>query len=171
MKKPGLLAESEVRRRRHNSPCWQHLRFPLLRWVVSPLLLLALLACGGASKDVNAGGDDPCKDVDLAVEKVWSAGIKAEVMGYGGGINAEERKKIANNMDAMSEDWVRLRRSVCRDHFVRKLISVDEYKKQVRCFDDRLDQQRNLVTLLKGSNTDEATSAAKQLTATPSACR
>ncbi len=136
---------------------------------LTPLLLLGLLGCSPA-KGPEPVGDDPCKDVDLAVEKVWSAGIRAEVMGYGGGVSAEQREKVANKMDAISEDWVRLRRSVCRDHFVRKMISADEYKKQVKCFDERLDHQRKLVTLLKGGDTDEATSVAEQLTASSNAC-
>ena len=141
-------------------PRWLRLHVPLVFALMSSVFVLSLLGCGGASKGIDSAGDDPCRDVHLAVERAWSARIKADVMGYRGGISAEERMTIANKMDAMSEDWVRLRRSVCRDHFVRKLISVDEYKKQVRCFDARLDQQRKLVTLLKGGQAAATRNAA-----------
>jgi len=84
------------------------------------------------------------------VERVWSATVRAQVLGYGGGVEAGERQVIANKMDAISEDWVRLRLAVCNDYYKRKLISQGDYQRQVKCFDDRLDQQRKLVTLLKG---------------------
>jgi hypothetical protein len=99
---------------------------------------------------------DPCKDVELQVERVWSAGVRAQVLGYGGGIEAGERQDIVNKMDAISEDWVRLRLAVCNDFYKRKLITQDDYQRQVKCFDDRLDQQRKLVTLLQGPDTSSA---------------
>lgn len=132
----------------------------------------ASAACAGSGPRAGSpAGSDACNDVDLEVEKVWSASIKAQVLGYQGGGSLEERQKIANKMDAISEDWVRLRRSVCLDHLKRKVISAEEYRAQVKCFDDRLDQQRKLVTLLKSEVTDETRKLAHSLTEAPSACK
>ena len=88
----------------------------------------------------------------------------------GPGGNVEERRALANKMDAISEDWVRLRRSVCLDHFKRKIISAEEYRSQVRCFDERLDRQRRLVTSLKSELTEEARKLAESLSGASSAC-
>jgi hypothetical protein len=140
-------------------------------WKVLACFVVLTSACASSAGATNhSGSDDPCKDVDVAVEKVWSASIKAEVLSYKGGGSVEERESVANKMDAVSEDWVRLRRSVCRDHLVRKLIDADTYRAQVKCFDDRLDQQRQLVTLLKAGNTSDASKLATALEV-PHACK
>jgi len=140
------------------------------RWVAGLGLLVA--GCAGSSDSAkDPSGADACNDVDLQVEKVWSAGIRAQVLGYQGGGSVEERKQVVNKMDAISEDWTRLRRSVCLDHFKRKVISAEKYSTQVKCFDDRLDQQRKLVTLLKGEVTEEARKLTQSLTEAPSACK
>jgi hypothetical protein len=133
------------------------------------LLGLGPFACGAGPAPPQA--EDPCKDVDLQVERFWSAQVKAQVLGYGGGAEASQRQSIANKMDSISEDWVRLRRSTCRDHFVRKTLSTEDYQSQVRCFDDRLDQQRKLVTLLKDGATAEGASLAQQLVGDSNACK
>ena len=121
------------------------------------LLVIVLAACGGNQEATSPGGKDPCADFELDVQKVWSAGIKAELMGKGGSIQVDERKSIATKMDQLSDDWVRLRTATCRDHFHRKLIDAETYAKRVQCFDDRLDQQRKIVAL---ANSD-ATAAQK----------
>ena len=138
---------------------------------VLPSLFLLAAACGGAPPQPNSPSADPCKDVELQVERVWSAGVRAQVLGYGGGIEAGERQAIVNKMDAISEDWVRLRLAVCSDFYKRKLITQDDYQRQVKCFDDRLDQQRKLVTLLQGPDTSSASKLAVQLTEAPHACK
>lgn len=110
--------------------------------------LIVLAACGGRQQEATSPGDkDPCADFELDVQKVWSAGIKAEFMGKGGSIRAEEKKSIATKMDQLSDDWVRLRTATCRDHFHRRLIDGETYTKRAQCFDDRLDQQRKIVAL------------------------
>ncbi len=91
--------------------------------------------------------------------------------GDGGGIEAGEHQAIVNEMDAISEDWGRLRLAVCNDCYKRKLITQDDTQRQVKCFDDRLDQQRKLVRLLEGPDTSSASKLAAQLTEAPHACK
>lgn len=126
------------------------------------------LACANAQPRAAA---DPCADFELEVERVWSAAIKAEVMAKGGSIEVEQRSAVTNQMDRISEDWVRMRTSVCKDHFVRELISKDEYAARVRCFDDRLDRQRKLAELLEGgAPASEVEPAIDELIAQPPSC-
>ncbi len=117
-----------------------------------PTFALALAACGGQQAGRTGVKDDRCTDFEVEVEHIWSTAIKAEVLGRGGSVEAIQRDKVANRMDQISEDWVRLRTSVCRDHFVRNVITADDYRTRSRCLDDSLDRQRRLVTLLKGGD-------------------
>jgi hypothetical protein len=132
------------------------------------LTLLCVLACANAKRGASS---DPCADFEVEVERVWSAAIKAQVMDEGGAIEVERRSAVTNKMDHVSEDWVRMRTSVCKDHFVRGLISKDDYAARVRCFDDRLDRQRKLVELLQGGGAAEEVEAAiDRLVAEPASC-
>src|SRR5262249_34670300 len=118
-----------------------------------PSVILAsvsvLVACGPQPSAAAPGDKDPCADFELDVEKVWSATIKAQVLGYGGEMQAGQRQSIATKLDQSSDDWVRLRTATCRDHFQRKLIDADTYRERVKCFDDRLDEQRKIVAIAK----------------------
>ena len=105
----------------------------------------------------------------IAPEQRQFACVRAEVLGHGGAVGATERQALANKMDAISEDWVRLRLAVCNDYNKRHLVS--EYQQQVKCFDERLDQQRKLVTVLKGSDTSAAEKLAASLVEAPGACK
>ena len=118
------------------------------------LALLCAVACGcGAPQD---GGEQTCSGFDLDVEKVWNAEIKAKVMGYGGEIGGEMGQKIATKMDHVTRDWVMLREAACRDH-ERGLLTTDEYKAQVKCFDAFLQNQRSLLSALEaGGGADVA---------------
>ena len=132
------------------------------------VVLLTTLACAGS--DMETGGD-PCADFDVEVERYWSASIRAEVLNHSGELEVERRKGVANEMDRISEDWVMVRTSTCRDHFDRGLITRDEYAKRVRCFDDRLDRQRTLATALAGDADLEVIEAALgDLVADPASC-
>ena len=137
----------------------------------SLLPLLLTLACerGGAT---TKPGQDPCADFEIEVEKFWSASIKAQVMDQGGEIEVEKRSGVTNKMDRISEDWVMMRTSVCKDHFVRGLIDKDQYAARVACFDDRLDRQRTLATALTGGGGDLAAieGALDELLAAPKSC-
>jgi len=115
---------------------------------VRPALLLAFAACGG-TQDPPGASDDPCADVDLDVQRVWSAEIRAEVMGYGGAIGGMNREEVATRMDDVSRDWAMLRRSSCRDHFVRHLITAEDLAAKNRCLDGTLQKQRTLVEALR----------------------
>lgn len=138
----------------------------------SSLLLLALLlALPGCVHPEARRSQDPCEDFELEVERTWSAAIKAEVMERGGAIEVEHRQAVVNKMDRISEDWVRTRTSVCKDHFVRQLISKDEYGARVRCFDDRLERQRTLAeTLSGGAAPSEIEGSLDELLAQPASC-
>lgn len=134
------------------------------------LVLLFLSACAGSHAQGRAEAD-PCADFEVEVERTWSASLKAEVMERGGEIAVEQRQSVVNKMDRISEDWVRTRTSVCKDHFVRALISKDEYAARVRCFDDRLDRQRTLAEMLSsGAAPDEVEGALDELLAQPASC-
>jgi hypothetical protein len=145
------------------------------RRLSSSLVTLAAsiaLACGGSTPPASGpAGGGPCADFQLDVERVWSASVKAEILGKGGAIEASKREAITTKLDQLSDDWVRLRTSTCRDHFDRKLLTGDEYKKRVRCFDDRLDQQRRLVALTRANDGAAAETLAAKLAETPDACR
>ncbi|MFV8750752.1 hypothetical protein ACNOYE_09395 [Nannocystaceae bacterium ST9] len=139
-----------------------------------PMLGLALfltpLACVGPQGGPGEPAD-PCADFEVEVERTWSASIKAEVMKHGGEIELEQRQAVVNKMDRISEDWVRMRTSVCKDHFVRQLIDKDEYAARVRCFDDRLNRQRTLAeTLSGGAAAGEVEAAIDELIAQPASC-
>lgn len=139
-----------------------------IRPVLALLPLLCALACANAKRGATS---DPCADFEVEVERVWSAAIKAQVMEKGGELEVERRSAVTNKMDHVSEDWVRMRTSVCKDHFVRGLISKDDYAARVRCFDDRLDRQRKLVELLQGgAAAGEIEAAIDQLVAEPASC-
>lgn len=139
--------------------------------LVVTVLAVALGAACGGGQPAAAPKKDACADFDLDVEKFWSAGVKAEFMGYGGAAEATSRQKIVTKLDQLSDDWVRLRTATCRDHFDRNLIDAAEYTRRVKCFDDRLDQQRKLVALMKGNDTAGADKLAGALSETPDACK
>jgi hypothetical protein len=132
------------------------------------VVLFALAGCAGRS---THGPADPCADFEVEVERTWSASLRAEVMKHGGAIEVEQRQAVVNKMDRISEDWVRTRTSVCKDHFVRELISKEEYAARVRCFDDRLERQRTLAeTLAAGGAIAEVEGALDELLAQPESC-
>ena len=133
----------------------------------------APLACAGSGRASGASqaSEDPCADFEVEVERYWSASIRAEALEHGGELEIEKRSGVVNKMDRISEDWVMMRTSVCKDHFVRQLISKDEYAARVRCFDDRLERQRTLATALTGSgDLAEVEGAIDLLLAEPASC-
>lgn len=137
------------------------------------LVLASLAACvrtGPAAKAPARQGS--CADFEVEVETHWSASVKARVMNKGGEITLERRSGVVNKMDRISEDWVMLRTSVCKDYFVRELISATQYAARVRCLDDRLERQRSLATTMTGQGGDWATieHALDELIATPPSC-
>lgn len=134
------------------------------------LLLLSLTGC--PKSGATATPADPCADFEVEVEKHWSASIRAQVMNKGGELEFEQRSGVANKMDRISEDWVMMRTSVCKDHFVRQLITKEQYAARVQCFDDRLERQRTLATALTGDAADLAAieGALDDLIAAPKSC-
>jgi hypothetical protein len=144
-----------------------------MRRALAGLLLLTLTAsCDKSGSSSKPPGQDPCADFEVEVEKYWSASIRAEVMNKGGELEIEKRSGVVNKMDRISEDWVMMRTSVCKDHFVRELISKEQYAARVQCFDDRLERQRTLATALTGAGVDLAAieGALDELIAAPKSC-
>lgn len=148
---------------------------PRLARTLAPLLLTlaaAPLACAGSGSGSAASAEaDPCADFEVEVERYWSASIRAEALQHAGELEIEKRSGVVNKMDRISEDWVMMRTSVCKDHFVRQLISKDEYAARVRCFDDRLERQRSLATALTGAGElAQVEGALDELLAQPASC-
>ena len=137
--------------------------------------LFAVFLCLGAC--ASAGGPKGgqaavCEDFAVEVEHYWSASVRAQVLDQRGELEIERTKGTVNKMDRISEDWVMMRTSVCKDHFVRELISSEDYAERVRCFDDRLAQQRSLATALSGGGElSEIEASLDQLLADPAACQ
>ncbi len=138
-------------------------------WRLSPLVVL--LACGGSQPAPKVAASGPCADFELDVQKTWSAGVKAEVLGHGGEVEARERTSIVTKLDQLSDDWVRLRTATCRDHFDRKLIDADTYRRRVACFDDRLDEQRKIVAAARASDLAAAQKLAEAAAGAHDACK
>ena len=112
------------------------------------------LSCGG-SKEPAKSDQDPCADIELDAEHVWSADIRAEFMGKGAAIGGETRDSVATKLDNLSRDWVMLRRSVCLDHFKRRVISEPQYATRAACLDKSLQRQRSLIASLdSGASVD-----------------
>jgi hypothetical protein len=143
-----------------------------VRRVALSLVLLALSACPRSGSTAAPGKQDPCADFQVEVDKYWSGSIRAQILGKGGELEVETRTGVANKMDRISEDWVMMRTSVCKDHFVRELITKEQYAARVQCFDDRLERQRTLATALSNEGADLAgiEGALDELIAAPKSC-
>jgi hypothetical protein len=129
-------------------------------------LVLVLGGCGGSSQAPAEAGkpaSDPCADVELDVEKIWSASIRAEFLGKGGAIAGETRQAVATKLDALSRDWVMLRRSVCLDHFKRQVITQQQYASRAACLDQNLQRQRSLIAALDAGGQVELDSELKSV--------
>ena len=136
--------------------------------LVVSVVLLACKARGGGSKDPSS---DPCADFEVEVEKFWSASVKAKVMQYGGEASTSVALGVTNKMDRITEDWVMLRTSTCKDHFARKLITADDYRAKVACFDAQLAKQRTLAETLGTGALADADAELDTLLAEPAQCR
>ncbi|KIG17852.1 hypothetical protein DB30_02474 [Enhygromyxa salina] len=135
------------------------------------MLIPTQAGCAGAHR-ADSSQADPCADFQVQVEKYWSASIKANALQHSGEIELEKRSGVVNKMDRISEDWVMMRTSVCKDHFVRALISKDDYAARVRCFDDRLERQRTLAAAIADEGELAAVEGAlDQLLAAPPSCQ
>lgn len=149
----------------------QPVRSPIRPLAAFALALTACVRGPGTSKPETA---DPCADFEVQVEKYWSASVRAQALDKGGEIELEKRSGVITKLDRISEDWVMMRTSVCKDHYVRSLIAKDEYAARVRCFDDRLERQRTLATALTGAGESgelaEIEGALDLLLAAPASC-
>jgi hypothetical protein len=134
------------------------------------LILSAQLGCH-STKGPAQPSADPCGDFEVEVERFWSASVKAKVMSYGGEASASRTQGLRNKMDRITEDWVMLRTSTCRDHFTRGLLSAAEYRDKVACFDAQLAKQRTLASLLSDGNLTDAEVELDTLLEEPAPCR
>ena len=149
----------------------EDLHVPLRAWLSPISFAAALSACASSSSSTAQHGDDPCADFEVEVEHWWSASIRAQALGNGGELELEKRRGVVTKLDRISEDWVMMRTSACKDHYVRGLIDKQDYAARVRCFDDRLERQRTLATALTGSGSlAEVEGALDLLLAEPASC-
>jgi len=91
-------------------------------------------------------------------------------MQYGGEASTSVAQGATNKMDRITEDWVMLRTSTCKDHFIRKLISAEEYRAKVACFDAQLAHQRTLAEALATGALTDANAKLDTLLAEPAQC-
>ena len=138
-----------------------------MRFILFCLLTFLYVACGSAQ---SGGGDDKCKDFDLDVKKVWNAEIKLKVdiaiKQFGGEAGIGESEEVTTQMDNVTRDWVMLRESACRDHFKRQLITAEEYKAKVSCFDAFLQTLRTMLTAIESGDStamEQALTASTEL--------
>lgn len=120
------------------------------------VLSVGLLGCPVRSGTSEPTADDKCSDTDLAIKQVWNeetrVNIKGKVLKWGGQIGIEVAKATAeetiNKMDRLVDDWARMRKATCRDHFVRNTIDESGYQSRVDCLNKILIRQRNLLNTL-----------------------
>ena len=149
--------------------CTMNLRNTFL---LSALGITFLVACGAPQagpQEPTQGTSDPCYDADIAAKRVWNdetrVQVKAEVMEWGTeiGVNVAQEKavEITNSMDRLTDDWARMRKAVCKDHFTRQTLSKAEYQQRADCLDRLLMRQRTFLTSLSSPQMDMS----EQLTA------
>jgi hypothetical protein len=134
------------------------------------LLAIALAACGGpgASSAPNAP-EDPCSDANIAGKRVWNeearVHVKVQVMQWGGEVGADvaqqNAEEIVSSMDRLTDDWARMRKAICKDHFSRHTLAKAEYQQRADCLDRLLTRQR---TFLESLSSPQA-NVGEQLTA------
>jgi hypothetical protein len=133
------------------------------------IVLVSVLAVGCGSRQ-PAGDGDPCSDFALDVEKVWNTDVRLKLdiaikqFGAEGGVTQGE--KVATQMDAVTRDWVMLRESACNDHLKRKLITAEEYRGKVACFDAFLERLRTMIAAIEagdGTAVGDALAAPQEL--------
>ena len=133
--------------------------------------MLTPMACERGGSTASPASTDPCADFEVQVEKYWSASIRAQALDKGGLLEVDKRTGVVTKFDRITEDWVMMRTSVCKDHYVRGVIDKDEYAARVRCFDDRLERQRTLATALTGAgDLAEIEGALDLLLGAPASC-
>lgn len=106
----------------------------LLTSLVTAALFLGCASSQHAPPSPAGDSSDPCHDADIAGKRVWNqearVKVRAQVMEWGGEIGAEfaEQKalEITSSMDRVTDDWARMRKAVCKDHFTRQTLSKPE---------------------------------------------
>jgi hypothetical protein len=105
---------------------------------------------------------DPCYDADIGGKRVWNdetrVRIQAEVLQWGGEIGAEVAQKkaleITSGMDQLTDDWARMRKAVCKDHFTRHTLTSEQYQARADCLDHLLTRQRTYLSSLASPRAD-----------------
>ena len=141
----------------------------LLTSLVTAALFLGCASSQHAPPSPAGDSSDPCHDADIAGKRVWNqearVKVRAQVMEWGGEIGAEfaEQKalEITSSMDRVTDDWARMRKAVCKDHFTRQTLSKPEYQQRADCLDRLLMRQRTFLTSLSSPQMDMS----EQLTA------
>ena len=99
----------------------------------------------------------PCEDFEIDVEHEWNSAVKVEIEAkimelwegeLGVDMARQRASSVVTTMDAVTSDWVMLRRAVCLDHFERGIGTPEDYQAKVTCFDRVLQGQRTLVAAI-----------------------
>jgi hypothetical protein len=145
------------------------LALKILRWG-GLLAWLGVAACGSSAPPEPQTGKegDPCHDADIAGKRVWNdetrVNVKGQVMQWGGEIGVDvaqaRAEEITSSMDHLSDDWARMRKAVCKDHFTRHTLTKDEYQARVDCLDRLLTRQRTYLSSLSSPQADGGTQLA-----------
>jgi hypothetical protein len=133
--------------------------------LIVALLGATIVSCASsptATQGPVAGKDDPCYDADIAAKRVWNeetrVQVKATVMQWGGEIGVDTAKRqaeeITSSMDRVTDDWARMRKAVCKDHFTRATLSKAEYQQRADCLDRLLTRQRTFLNSLTSPQAD-----------------
>jgi hypothetical protein len=132
-------------------------------------LALVLASCGSRQPAAAApDSTDPCFDADIAAKRVWNdetrVQINARIMSWGGQLGTdvahEHAEQISSSMDRLTDDWARMRRAVCKDHFTRQTLTKAEYQQRADCLDRLLARQRTFLESLSSPLVDASTQLA-----------
>jgi hypothetical protein len=128
-------------------------------------LLTALSGCGATSKaapQTTTADADPCADAESSTKRFWNESIKLQVEAQilewkgtlGGQVARQKASEVTSSMDRITDDWARMRRSVCRDYTIRQSLGAGAYQRRVDCLDRLLSRQRTFVESLAQPSPD-----------------
>ncbi len=118
------------------------------------ILLVAgtILGCGSSHPQKTTPAPDPC-NFEGQARKVWNPEVKAELTLplkiLQGTFEAQEAEMLTTKLDLFTDDWISMRRSVCHEHLAGDIMSDDEYRAKVDCFNSILEIQQTIITIIK----------------------
>jgi tetratricopeptide (TPR) repeat protein len=125
------------------------------------LAALALVgAACGTGRPPAAPPRTPCDDFELDVERVWNDESRRDIRAGFGNIGASYTSRAAEavitKLDAVSRDWVMLKKNACVDTVVRKVMPRETYVALAACYDSALARQRMVISVLGNADRNVA---------------